>query len=97
MMITPHALVEAGIYPDEQTVIREAIRALWQERPQVKIEWAIHQYQTQDISLAKAATLANVCFDRMKEILLQRGIQPRLGAETLNEARQELEALQGIE
>ena len=97
MMITPHALVEAGIYPDEQTAIREAIRALWQERPQVKIEWAIHQYQTQDISLAKAAALANVCFDRMKEILLQRGIQPRLGAETLNEARQELEALQGIE
>ena len=97
MIITPHALVEAGIYPDEQTAIREAMRALWQERPQVKIEWAIHQYQTQDISLAKAAALANVCFDRMKEILLQRGIQPRLGAETLNEARQELEALQGIE
>ena len=97
MMITPYALVEAGIYPDEQTVIREAIRALWQERPQVKIEWAIHQYQTQGISLAKAAALANVCFDRMKEVLLQRGIQPRLGAEKLNEARQELEALQGIE
>ena len=42
-MITPQALVEAGIYPDEQTVIREAMRTLWQERPQVKIEWAIHQ------------------------------------------------------
>ena len=95
-MITPHALVDAGIYPDEQTAIREAMRTLWQEHPQVKIEWAIHQYQTQDMSLAKAAAFANVCFDRMKEILLQRGIQPRLGAETVNEARQELDALQGI-
>ncbi len=95
-MITPHTLVEAGIYPDEQTAIREAMRALWQERPQLKIEWAIHQYQTQDISLAKAAALANVCFDRMKEILLQHGIQPRLGAETFADARRELDILQGV-
>jgi len=95
-MITPHTLVEAGIYPDEQTAIREAMRALWQERPQLKIEWAIHQYQTQDISLAKAAALANVCFDRMKEILLQHGIQPRLGAETFDDARRELDILQGV-
>lgn len=95
-MVSPQALVDAGLYPDEQTVIREAMRALWLEYPQVRIEWAVHQYQTQDISLAKAAALANVSFDRMKELLLQRGIQPRLGPETIHEARQELAVLENI-
>lgn len=92
-MISPQALVEAGLYPDEQTVIREAMRVLWQEHPQLRINWAVYQYQTHDISLAKAAALANVSFDRMKEVLVQRGIQPRLGPETIHEARQELDVL----
>lgn len=95
-MITPSALVQAGLYPDEMTVIQEAMRALWHEHPLLRIDWAIYQYQTQDISLAKAAALANVCFDRMKELLVQRGIQPRLGPETLEEARKELEALNNL-
>jgi predicted HTH domain antitoxin len=95
-MITPQALVEAGLYPDEQSVIREAMRVLWQEHPQLRIDWAVYQYQTHDISLAKAAALANVSFDRMKELLTQRGIQPRLGSETLDEACQELEVIENI-
>jgi len=93
-MVTPQDLVQAGLYPDEQTVIRQAMRALWQEHPQLRIDWAVYQYQTRDISLAKAAALANVCYERMKEILLQRGVQPRLGPETLAEARQELKVVE---
>ncbi|MBN1876469.1 MAG: UPF0175 family protein [Anaerolineae bacterium] len=92
-MVTPQMLVQAGLYVDEQSVIREAMRVLWQERPQLRIEWAIHEYQTQPISLAKAAALAGVCFDRMKELLVQRGIQPRLGPETIAEARREFDVI----
>jgi predicted HTH domain antitoxin len=66
----------------------------WQERPKLRIDWAIHQYQTDEISLAKAATIAGVSFDRMKEIFIERGIQPRLGPETIAEARQEMEELE---
>ncbi|HLC14819.1 MAG TPA: UPF0175 family protein, partial [Thermodesulfovibrionia bacterium] len=75
---------------------QEALRVLWQERPQLRIEWALYLYQTQDISLSKAAALANVCFDRMKEILIKRGIQPRLGAETIEEACDEMKAVDQI-
>ncbi len=90
-MITPHELVEAGLYPDEQSAISEAMRVLWQERPQLRLDWAVHQYQTKEISLAKAASLAGISFDRMKEILLRRGIQPRLGSETVDEMMAEIE------
>jgi predicted HTH domain antitoxin len=71
-MITPQELVQAGLYPDEHSVIEEALRVLWQERPQLRLEWAIPQYQTQGISLAKAAAVAGISFDRMKELLVKR-------------------------
>ena len=93
-MITPQALVDAGLYPNEQRVIQEAMRVLWQDRPKLRIDWAVYQYQTDDLSLAKAATIASVSFDRMKEILIERGIQPRLGPETIAEARLEMETLE---
>ncbi|MCB0209776.1 MAG: UPF0175 family protein [Anaerolineae bacterium] len=92
-MVTPKELVGAGLYPNEESVIQEALRVLWQERPQLRIEWAAYQYQTESISLAKAAALAGVSFDRMKEILVKRGIQPRLGVDTADEARQEWETI----
>ena len=96
-MITPQALVEAGLYPDEQHVIQDAMKALWHEYPHLRIEWAIYQYQHRDISLSKAATLANVSFDRMKELLVKRGIQPRLGPESLIEARREMDVLEVLD
>ena len=92
-LVTPQGLVQAGLFPDEAGVINEAIRILWQERPQLRIEWAMYQYRHQDISLAKAAALANVSFDRMKEMLMKHGIQPRLGSETLAEAHEEVDVL----
>jgi predicted HTH domain antitoxin len=92
-MITPEDLVEAGLYPDEQSVIDEALRVLWQERPYLRIDWAVHRYQTDDISLAKAAALAGTSFDHMKEILVKRGIQPCLGPESVEEALAELQAI----
>ena len=44
-------------------------------------------------SYRKAAELAGVSWQRMREILLSRGLQPRLGPETQQEALEEVEAL----
>jgi predicted HTH domain antitoxin len=90
-MITPEELVKAGLYRDEQSVIDEAMRVFWRERPQLRIEWALRQYQTEDISLARAAAIAGVTYDQFKEALVERGIQPRLGPESLAEAAEEIE------
>ena len=93
-MVTLKSLVQAGLYPDEESALEEALRVLWQERPQMRLDWAVYQYRSGELSLARAAALAGISFDRMKEILVQRGIQPLLGAVNLDEAREEIDAVE---
>jgi predicted HTH domain antitoxin len=94
MGVELQVLVKAGVYPDADTAIQEALRVLWQERPNVRIDVAVYRYRNEGLSVARSAALAGVSFDRMKEILADRGVPLRLGPETLEEARMELDALQ---
>ena len=94
MAIDVQVLVEAGVYPDVETAVQEALRILWQKCPNVRIDVAVHRYRVEKLSIARAAALAGVCFDRMKEILAERGVPLRLGPETLEEARAELDTLE---
>jgi predicted HTH domain antitoxin len=52
-----------------------------------------YRYQTEGLSLAKAAELAGVSWAQMREILLEKGITPRLGPETVEEAEEETRTL----
>lgn len=93
--ITPEDLVAANVYPDTDTVVHDALRYLFQNRPDAQIDVAVHRYEhDRDLSLAKAASLAGVSFERMKEILSSRGIPLRLGPETIEEAQQEVKAME---
>ncbi len=91
---TPQSLVEARLYESEADVIRDALRYLLRARPDVRINLAIHRYTTEDISLARAAHLAGVSWPTMRDILRERGVPLRLGPDTLDEARQELQAIE---
>ena len=95
-MIEPQALVDAKLYPNQDAVIQDALRSLLAEKPQLRIELAIHRYQTEDLSLAKAAHQAGISFDAMKALLVQRGIQVRLGPADEQEARQEVAGMARI-
>lgn len=95
-MLQVQTLLDARLYPDEAAVIQDALRSLLREKPQLRIELAIHRYQAQEISLAKAAHLAGVSFDRMKAILVARGVQPRLGPADEEEARAEVAEMRRI-
>lgn len=95
-MLQPQTLVNARLYPDQDAVIQDALRSLLQEKPQLRIELALHQYQTENISLARAAHLAGLSFDRMKALLVQRGIQLRLGPADEQDARDEIASLDKI-
>jgi predicted HTH domain antitoxin len=92
-MLKVQEFVKARLYDSEDEVIQDALRHLLRARPNLRIQLAVHHYQTESISLAKAASLAGVSWAQMKDILLERGVQPRLGPETLEEAEQEAQAL----
>jgi len=89
-------LVAAGLYDDEQSVMRDAMRALLAERPQLRLEVAIYRYRNEDMSLAKAVALAGVSWERMREILLSRGVRLRLGPESEAEALEEIRIMEQI-
>src|SRR5215207_1526287 len=86
-------LVRARLYGSEEEVVRDALRHLLRARPDARVHVAVHRYQTEGLSLAKAADLAGVSWAQMREILLEKGVQPRLGPETLQEAEEEAQAL----
>lgn len=93
LSITPADLVEARLYPDQETVVHDALRYLFQNRPEMRVGLAVYRYQHDHaLSLAKAAALAGVNFERMKDILHSRGIPLRLCPETLEEAKAEVAA-----
>ncbi len=92
-MLQIHDLVDARLYRDEQEVIQDALRYLLRGRPDLRVRLAIHRYETEDISLAKVASLAGVSWAQMKDILMAHGIQPRLGPETLEDVEREVSAL----
>ena len=86
-------LVRARLYSSEEEVLRDALRHLLRARPDARVHVAVHRYQTEALSLAKAADLAGVSWAQMREILLEKGIQSRLGPETLQEAEEETQVL----
>lgn len=86
-------LVRARLYSSEEEVVRDALRHLLRARPDARVHVAVHRYQTEGLSLAKAADLAGVSWAQMREILLEKGIQPRLGPETLQDAEDEARVL----
>jgi predicted HTH domain antitoxin len=92
-MTTIHDLVAARLYDSEEAVVQDALRHLLRARPDLRINLAVHRYQNELISLAQAASEAGVSWAHMREILLERGIQPHLGPETLEDAEREIEVL----
>ena len=92
-IFTAQDFVTAKLYDREEDVIKEALRYLIRARPELRIQIAIYRYLSDDLSLAKAANLAGVSWMQMKDILLEKGIQPKLGVETVEEAENEIETL----
>ena len=93
MMLKVQDFVEARLYDSEDEVIQDALRHLLRIRPELRIQLAVYRYQTEGLSLAKAASLAGVSWAQMKDILMERGIQIRLGPETDEEAAEEAQVL----
>ena len=94
--MTVRDLVEARIYGSEEEALRDAFRHLLRARPEVRIQLAVHRYEHDGLSLAKAASQAGISWAQMRDVLVEKGIQPGLGPDSLEEAEEEAQALRSV-
>ena len=83
-------LVATGVFPDEQAVLRGALRSLFQCQPEMKNKMVIGAYETGEISLGKAAGLLGVSQEEMKDILREAGSPIHLGPTSIEELHQDV-------
>lgn len=93
MLPSVRDFVDARLYSSEEAVVQDALRHLLRARGDLRVRLAVYRYQNEEISLAKAASLAGVSWAQMRDILLEQGIQPRLGPESVADAADEVQAL----
>jgi predicted HTH domain antitoxin len=94
-LIEPRDLVQAGLYGSEAEVMQAGLAALLDHHPDLRIALAVHLYARDDEwSLAGIAQWAGLTFWEMRDILLSRGVELRLGPATIEEARQEAATLE---
>lgn len=70
-----NVLVEQGIFEDEESLKNTAYRSLLTLRPELKLEIALSLYKDEEISLGRAAEIAGLSHEELKEILASRGIE----------------------
>ena len=78
-------LVKTHLFPDEQAVLRSALRALFQMQPQLKQQMVIRTYAAGEMSLGKAAELMGVSLEEMKDILIENETEIHLGPRAIDE------------
>lgn len=88
-------LIQAQLYESEESAVQDALRHLLLDRPDLRIQVAIHRYRVDtELSLAQAAAIAGISFERMKELLDRHSVPLRLGPENLEDARTEVETVE---
>ena len=68
------AIPGTGYYDSTSEFLREAMRTMLSTRKDLRIAIASVLYKDEKISLGKAAEIANVNYEEMKKILLEKGI-----------------------
>lgn len=82
-------LVKAHLFPDRQSVIRSALRALFQAQPGMRQQMIVSAYTAGDISLGKAAELMGVSHEELKDVLVESGVEVHPGPRTVEELLQD--------
>ena len=86
--IKPKELVDLALYKDEQEVMEEGVRQILRSHPEYRVEIAIKRYKEEAVSLGKAADLAGISLEEMKEVLRTRGVALK-GPESKKEIKED--------
>ena len=92
-MLKARDLVEARLYKSEEDVLQEPLRHCYAPALSCAFNSRFITTRSRDSPWQKPASLAGVSWAQMKDILLEHGVQPRLGPETLEEAEMEAQTL----
>ena len=74
-----NALLRMSIYRSKEAIIKDAIRALFESKPQLKVEIGVDLYKNEEVSIWRAADIAGMTMEEFKEILSGRGIKIEVG------------------
>ena len=83
-------LAKARLFPDEQSVLRSAMRSLFEAKPELKRKMVVTAYTNGEISLGKAAQIMGVSQEEMKDIIRETGGQIHLGPLTIDELKHDV-------
>ncbi len=67
-------LVTEGIYQTSDALLQDAFRSLLRYKPELKTQLALGLYKRGKVSLARAAEIAGVDLESMKELLQEAGM-----------------------
>lgn len=70
-----NALIKANYYSSMSDAIKDAFRALFEMKPNLRIISAQLLYKNNEVSLSKAAEIAGVSIEDFKEMLTSVGIE----------------------
>ena len=69
------ALVKAGFYTSKSDVAKEALRYLFEQKPNLKISAAIEMYKEGKASIGRAAEVAEMSTPDFIDAMAERGIK----------------------
>ncbi|MEM2786626.1 MAG: UPF0175 family protein [Candidatus Nitrosotenuis sp.] len=84
------ALVKAGYYSSKSDVVKDAIRIFLHSKKNLSLAAAIEMYKKGEVTLGKAAEIANVGIVEFKEILKDYGIKRVIEAEDASKMDREI-------
>ncbi|MEA1998005.1 MAG: UPF0175 family protein [Euryarchaeota archaeon] len=88
------AIPDTEYYRDIPEFLEDAVKTLMDVRRDLRIAIACTLYEKGKVSLGRAMEIVDVDIERMKAILVERGIRLRRGAETVEEMEEELRWLE---
>jgi len=82
--------VNAGLYDSREELVSEALRYYFRTALKANVDAAVKMYGSGEVSLGRAAEIAGVSYEDMRQILKGRGIGIKIGPESVDEAEEEL-------
>ena len=73
------ALVRGGVYSTKNELLEDALKTFFEFRKDMRITVVVEMYKTDKISISKAAELARVGTEGIKDFLAKAGVRIRRG------------------